>query len=93
MEMLAGTAVTYGSVVQLLHLQSKRYVGIQSRTLADVEKHCTAVNLRSKGRPTCYWKVMPRFKYRREGEKVVMGDMLLLVSVKGDQVRCRCPFV
>ncbi len=69
-QVLAGTPVVYGSVVQLLHLQSRRYVGILNRTLADVEKHCTAVNLRSKGRPTCYWRVMPRFKYRREGEKV-----------------------
>jgi hypothetical protein len=83
MEMLAGTPVTYGSIVQLLHLQSKRFVGVMSRTLAEVEKHCTAVNLRTKGRPTCYWKITPRYKYRREGEKVVLGDVLVLVACKG----------
>ncbi len=84
-QLLAGTPVAYGSIVQLLHVQSRRFVGILSRTLAEIEKHCTAVELRSKGRPTCYWRVMPRFKYRREGERVAVGDQIMLVSVKGDQ--------
>ena len=83
-QMLAGTPVTYGSIVQLMHVQSRRFVGVLSRTLAEIEKHCTAVELRTKGRPTCYWRVMPRFKYRREGERVAVGDQIVLMSVKGD---------
>lgn len=115
-----GLPILYGQVIQLLHVKSSKYFTMVNKSLAELEKSCTMVALRSHAGPACYFQVnilsgtpraaarnptvkaaaavdtccgcaasqiMPRFKLRSEGEKVVVGDHCLLVSPKSGECR------
>jgi len=44
------------------------------KTCAEVEKTCNKVELIQKQSPAIYFKILPRYKYRQEGEKIKYGD-------------------
>jgi len=41
---------------------------------AEIDKSCNKVELSDHGSSSIYFKVMPRYKYRQEGEKILFGD-------------------
>ena len=74
------TAVLYGHIVQLKHLGTGKWLQGDSYT-ADKERDCLRLTL-SDGDESCHFRVMPRFKIRREGSTAYFGDMLHLRSEK-----------
>ncbi|KAI1309032.1 Ryanodine receptor [Halotydeus destructor] len=72
----------YGHAVLLRHGHSKMYLACLSSTGSSSDKLAFDVGLQehSKGE-ACWWTVHPGTKQRSEGEKVRVGDEIILVSV------------
>jgi hypothetical protein len=58
-----GEFVTYGSEIQLYHVDSESYL-CAKKTCAEVEKTCNKVELIEKQSQAIYFKILPRYKYR-----------------------------
>ena len=72
----------YGHAVLLRHGHSKMYLACLSSTSSSSDKLAFDVGLQEHSTgETCWWTVHPASKQRSEGEKVRVGDELILVSV------------
>jgi hypothetical protein len=58
-----GEHVTYGSEIQLFHVDSESYI-CTKKTSADLERTCNRVILVDKPSAGINFKIMPRYKYR-----------------------------
>eukprot|EP00347_Sterkiella_histriomuscorum_P021853 403332539 len=76
-----GEIVTYGQEIQLLHCDSETFITAK-KMCADVDKSCNKVELSDHGSSSIYFKVMPRYKYRQEGEKILYNDQVVLQNQK-----------
>jgi hypothetical protein len=76
-----GEFVTYGSEIQMYHVDSESYL-CAKKTCADVEKTCNKVELIEKQSQAIYFKILPRYKYRQEGEKIKYGDQIIFLNIK-----------
>ena len=47
-----------------------------------IDRSCNKVQLIPKGSQSIYFKVLPRYKYRQEGEKVQYRDQIILMNTK-----------
>jgi len=52
------------------------------KTCADIEKTCNKVELVEKLSSAIFFKIMPRYKYRQEGEKIKYGDQIIFLNTK-----------
>ena len=77
LERRKGEIVTYGQEIQLLHCDSETFI-TSKKMCAEVDKSCNKVELSDHGSSSIYFKVMPRYKYRQEGEKILFGDQVVL---------------
>ncbi len=58
-----GENVTYGSEIQLYHVDSGSYI-CTKKTSADLERTCNKVTLIDRPSGGILFKIMPRYKYR-----------------------------
>jgi predicted DNA-binding protein (UPF0251 family) len=77
---MAGKQITYGSVVQLQHAKSGKFLVITVREIAQLERHCLKATLTENGEEGSWLVITPRFKTRSEGDRVLYGDQVVLVS-------------
>ena len=72
----------YGHAVLLRHGHSKMYLACLSSTSSSNDKLAFDVGLQEHSQgEACWWTVHPASKQRSEGEKVRVGDEIILVSV------------
>lgn len=72
----------YGHAVLLRHGHSKMYLACLSSTSSSSDKLAFDVGLQEHSQgEACWWTVHPATKQRSEGEKVRVGDEVILVSV------------
>jgi hypothetical protein len=76
-----GEYVQYGAEIQLFHVDSESYL-CAKKTCAELEKTCNKVELQDKPSPAIYFKILPRYKYRQEGEKIKYGDQIIFLNIK-----------
>lgn len=93
-ERLAGKTVYYGDVIQLLHFTTQRFMATTKRLQAELENANLKILLDRDGSKDCYYKILPRYKVRNEGEKIRIGDQIVLVNSKTQTFvhRCDKPF-
>jgi hypothetical protein len=78
MNMKIGKAISFGDVIQLLHIKSQKFLTVSPYLLAKHERENLRVYLKEDGDSMSWFELMPRYKYDKEGQPVANGNECLI---------------
>ncbi|CAL8115015.1 unnamed protein product [Orchesella dallaii] len=82
-----GSSLSYGNIVQLLHMKSNKYLTVNRRIPAKSDKLAMRVYLDRNGNEYSWFQITPYFKHRAQGDPVVAGDKVILTA-PGSSAQC-----
>ncbi|GMS96579.1 hypothetical protein PENTCL1PPCAC_18754 [Pristionchus entomophagus] len=74
-----GTAIQYGTTIQLLHVKSDKFVTVQRNSPAKLERNAMKVYLDRAGNEGSWFVVEPAYKHYVIGDNVAAGNKISLV--------------
>ncbi|XP_065883200.1 inositol 1,4,5-trisphosphate-gated calcium channel ITPR1-like isoform X2 [Dysidea avara] len=81
-EDLKGSVVVYDSVIQLLHMHSDKFLGVNTVQTSWTEESNMRISLFDHDSEKCSFKILPRYKLKSLEDQVMMGDAIMLASEK-----------
>ncbi|XP_065834186.1 inositol 1,4,5-trisphosphate receptor type 3-like isoform X2 [Oscarella lobularis] len=85
-----GRHLEYGQVVELLHTYTNQFLSVSTTATSQLEPSNMQMKLSSFGIKQSRFKVLPRYKVRSIGDKVMIGDQVQLESVKSEGQFLHC---
>lgn len=80
-----GDAVLYGQAVQLYHLATKKFLRISTIETSWTETSHLRVDLSETIERRSFFRMMPRFKLRTEGDPVRVNDQIVIESLESSE--------
>ena len=74
MAMKIGKSVSFGDVIQLLHVKSQKFLTVSPFLLAKHERENLRAYMKEDGDSMSWFELMPRYKYDKEGQPIANGS-------------------
>ncbi|RDD45113.1 Inositol 1,4,5-trisphosphate receptor type 3 [Trichoplax sp. H2] len=78
---LAASILVYGQIIQLFHIFTARFVGIDPNTPSCVERLNKKVKLFQTSNSQSLFKIVPRSKVKLNGDKISLNDHVIFESI------------
>lgn len=78
---LKGKSIKFGSLIQLEHFKSHKFLSIKSNQSADIEKENIKTSLEDYGGAHSIFKIQPCFNYQKEGNLYVKNNDKIILEI------------
>lgn len=79
-----GEYLTYGQEIQLRHMSSSMLLKSKAES-SEGDRSCFKAEVSDHGGSSVFFKILSKYKIRQEGNRVMVGDRVLLLNTKTEQ--------